>query len=136
MPAPVNLRRNPKAEPVAEPWADPRLDEGLRQFNEGHHFHAHETWEGLWMGLEGGEKLFVQGLIVSAALLHQYGRRIPAGVVGHWDNAQDRLGPHRPAKWGVDVDGLLRNLAPYAEAADRGDWSLRPADVQIRREKA
>lgn len=134
MSGPLNLRRNRNAAPVAEPWNDPRLDEGIRLYNEGHHWHAHEAWEPLWMGLEGENKLFVQGLIMSAAMLHQYGRRVPRGVHNHWANVGQRLQRHRPAQWGVDVDGLLRQLAPFAEAAGRDDWTLQPGAVRIHRQ--
>lgn len=133
MPGPVNLRRHPKAQPVTAPWDDPRLDEGLHLFNEGHHWHAHEAWEPLWMGLEGDEKLFVQGLIMAAAMLVQYGKHVPRGVANHWENVRMRLGG-RPARvWGIDVEGLMTQLTPYASAAAAGDWSLAPSAVRIRR---
>lgn len=135
MTGPLNLRRHPKASPVAEPWKDPRLDAGIRLFNDGHHWHAHEEWEPLWMGLEGDDKLFIQGLIMSAAMLHQYGRKVPKGVVNHWHNVLQRLPQHAPNKWGIDVAGLLARLRPYAEPVEAGDHSM-PLDhtaVRIRR---
>lgn len=130
---PLNLRRNRNAAPIERPWEDPRLDEGIRLYNDGHHWHAHEAWEPLWMGLEGDDKLFVQGLIMSAALLHQYGRKVPRGVSNHWANVTQRLGIQPDVKWGVDVVGLLTQLRPYVDAAARGDWGLVPAQVRITR---
>ena len=91
MTGPLNLKRNRGTPPVERPWDDPRLDEGIGIYNEGHHWHAHECWEPLWMGLEGDDKLFVQGLIMSAAMLHQYGRKVPRGVHNHWANVTLRL---------------------------------------------
>lgn len=132
---PLNLRRNRNTPPVERPWDDPRLDEGIRIYNEGQHWHAHECWEPLWMGLEGDDKLFVQGLIMSAAMLHQYRRRVARGVHNHWANVTLRLQPQRPTKWGVDVEGLLGQLVPYAEAAARGDFGLDPGAVRIHRER-
>ena len=135
MGAPLNTRRHPSAAPVARPWEDPRLDEGLRLFNDGHHWHAHEAWEPLWMGLEGDDKLFVQGLIMAAAMLHQYERRVVRGVVNHHANAKVRLEPHRPAKWGLDVEALLHDLARYGDPVAAGDDAM-PLDagaVRIRR---
>jgi predicted metal-dependent hydrolase len=41
--------------------------EGVRLFNAGYHWEAHEEWEDLWRELEGGEKEFVQGFIQAAA---------------------------------------------------------------------
>ena len=131
MTGPLNLRRHPDAAPVARPWEDPRLDEGIRLYNDGHHWHAHEAWEPLWMGLEGDEKLFLQGLIMSAAMLHQYGRKVANGVRNHWANVQVRLPPHRPAKWGIDVDGLLAQLEPYAATAASHSWGLDVKAVRI-----
>ena len=136
MTGPLNRSRNRNTPPVERPWDDPRLDEGIAIYNEGHHWHAHECWEPLWMGLEGDDKLFVQGLIMSAAMLHQYGRRVEKGVHNHWANVTLRLEPHRPAKWGIDVDGLLRQLSGYAAAAAEGDWHLQPGHVHIRRQKS
>jgi uncharacterized protein len=133
---PLNLRRNRNTPPVADPERHPSFGEGLRLFNEGHHWHAHEALEPLWMGLEGDDKLFVQGIIMAAAMLHQYGRRVAKGVANHWANVELRLGMHRPEKWGVDVDGLLRQLERYKVAAEAGDWSLQPGAVQVRRVKA
>lgn len=133
---PLNLKRHPKAEPVARPWLDPRLDEGIALYNDGHHWHAHESWEPLWMGLGGDDKLFLQGLIMSAAMLHQYERKVGNGVRNHWANVQVRLPPHRPAKWGVDVDGLLDQLEPYAATAASGAWGLDPKAVRIQRGKS
>lgn len=132
---PLNTSRNRRADPIAEPWSHPALEEGIRLFNRGEHWHAHEAWEPLWMGLEGDDKLFVQGLIMAAALLVQYGRRVPRGVGNHWANVRLRLEPHLPAKWGIDVAGLLLQLRPYAEPVVAGDhrMGLDPARVRIGR---
>lgn len=131
---PLNLRRHPSAAPVADPASDPRLEEGRVLFNGGHHWHAHEAWEPLWMGLEGDEKLAIQGFIMAAAMLVQYGKGVGRGVANHWANVALRLEPRsREGVWGLDVADLLRQLAPFAAAAQRGDFALRPRDVQLRR---
>jgi predicted metal-dependent hydrolase len=130
---PLNIRRHPKAQPVADPASDPRLDEGIRLFNEGHHWHAHEAWEPLWMGLEGDDKLFLQGLIMAAAMLHQHEGRVERGVANHWANVQARLAHQPRGKWGVDVDDLLRQLERYA--ADAGSWRLDARKVHLARAK-
>ncbi|MHB8632954.1 MAG: DUF309 domain-containing protein [Thermoplasmatota archaeon] len=129
----LNVRRNPAHPAVADPQTDPRLGEGIRLFNAGEHWHAHEAWEPLWMALEGDEKLFLQGLIMAAAMLVQYGRRVPRGVANHWANVQFRLAPKGPRHWGIDVQGLLGELAGVARAAALGDFESPPA-VHIHRE--
>lgn len=136
LPDPANVHRHPDAEPIPDPAGHAWLDEGIAEFNAGRHWHAHEAWEHLWLGLEGDDKLFVQGLIMAAAMLHQYGRGVERGVVNHWANVQRRLPKHAPRKWGIDVAGLLEQLAGLAEPvvlgeAPRGD----PAIVRIERQR-
>lgn len=112
-------KRHPRAEPVHDPAASPLLSEGIDLFNAGKHWHAHEAWEQLWLGLEGDEKRFVQGLIMAAAMLHQYKRGVVRGVVNHHQNVLERVSAHAPERWGIDVQGLLAQLARFAEAAGR-----------------
>ncbi len=121
--------------PDLPPELEPLLDEGIAIFNEGRHWHAHEAWEDLWKQLEGDAKEYVQGLIMAAAMLVHYERTNPAGVAKHWQNVQDRLPPHAPATWGVQVRGLLAQLKDYAKTAAEGAdaMTLDPGLVQIER---
>ena len=128
---PLNLKRHPTASPVTNPASDPRLDEGIELFNSGEHWHAHEAWEPLWMGLEGDEKLFLQGFIMAAAMLVQHKKRVARGVANHWANVQQRLVGNGPRRWDIDVAGFLRQLEPYA--ADAGHWRLDASRVRIGR---
>jgi uncharacterized protein len=121
--------------PPTKPQDDARLEEGIRIFNEGHHWHAHEAWEALWLELEGDDKTFLQGLIMAAALLVHYDRKNPAGVAKHWRNVQERLTPHAPLHWRIDVEGLLEQLKTYVAASVLGPaaMTLESSAVQIRR---
>jgi hypothetical protein len=132
---PINTRRHPNVEPIPDPAGHPWLADGLAEFNAGRHWHAHEAWEHLWLGLEGDDKMFVQGLIMAAAMLHQHGRRITRGVLNHWENVVSRLSPHVPKKWGLDVAGFLGQLAPYAIDAESGAYALDAAHVQVHGER-
>ncbi|HEX2066842.1 MAG TPA: DUF309 domain-containing protein [Candidatus Thermoplasmatota archaeon] len=134
MTGPLNTSRNRNAPPIADPASHPALEEGRALFNRGEHWHAHEAWEPLWMGLEGDDKLFVQGLIMAAAMLVQYGKGVRRGVQNHWANVTLRLRPHAQGRWGVDVARLLADLAPYAEDASAARPMQRdPGAVRIHR---
>lgn len=124
--APVNRKRHPAHPPIEDPASSPLLDDGIAEFNAGRHWHAHEAWEHLWLCLEEDDKVFVQGLIMAAAMLHQYTRGVARGVRNHWANVQARLPQHAPKKWGIDVAGLLDQLEPYVDRP-----GLDPADVHI-----
>ena len=134
MTGPLNTSRNRNTPPILAPWNHPALEEGRRLFNHGEHWHAHEAWEPLWMGLEGEDKLFVQGLIMAAAMLVQYRKGVRRGVHNHWANVTLRLRPHAGGKWGVDVARLLADLTPYGEDADgAGPLARSVQDVKVHR---
>lgn len=124
-----NRRRNPNVEPIATPEGSPYLAEGRVLFNSGQHWHAHEAWEHLWLGLEGDDKVRIQGLIMAAALLVQYGKDVRQGVINHGKNVRARLGD-APRGWaGLDVPDLLEQLTPFIEDA-AGDADL-TRDVRL-----
>jgi hypothetical protein len=52
-------------------WTQGALADGLRRYNAGEYFTAHEAWETVWLGANEQDKTFLQGLIqVSAAFHH------------------------------------------------------------------
>jgi predicted metal-dependent hydrolase len=46
------------------------LAEGLRLYNSGELFNAHEQWESVWLTASEPEKTFLQGLIQVTAAFH------------------------------------------------------------------
>ncbi len=52
---------------------DARYLGGVRFFNEGDFFEAHEVWEDLWLNTAGPERRFYQGLIQAAVALYHFG---------------------------------------------------------------
>ena len=49
----------------------PLLEQGVREFNEGLFFQAHETWEEIWVVSPWPVRNFLQGIIqVAAAFVH------------------------------------------------------------------
>ncbi|MFY9680343.1 MAG: DUF309 domain-containing protein [Candidatus Sulfotelmatobacter sp.] len=51
-------------------WTEGALAEGLRLYDAGEFFTAHEAWESVWLKLPGPEKTFLQGLIQVTAAFH------------------------------------------------------------------
>jgi hypothetical protein len=122
----LNRRRNPNVAPIMDAAASPYLQAGLNLFNAAEHWHAHEEWEHLWLGLEGDEKLFLQGLIMAAAMLVQYEKKIQRGVENHFQNVRARVAGL--AYWGIRGDELLEQLRPFLTVPD-----LEAGTVQILR---
>ncbi|MBI1808149.1 MAG: DUF309 domain-containing protein [Ignavibacteria bacterium] len=46
---------------------DDQFQEGVKLFNSGYHWEAHEVWEDVWRAQEGDSKIFVQGFVQMAA---------------------------------------------------------------------
>jgi predicted metal-dependent hydrolase len=63
-------------------WSQGELHEGLRCYELGAFFEAHEHWELVWLAAREPEKTFLQGLIqVAASFHHYYRRRNSAGTL-------------------------------------------------------
>lgn len=101
---------------------DNALAEGLRLFDAGEFYEAHDAWEPLWMEAEGTERFFVQGLIELAGALHK-GLRMhhPTGMESLAHQAAQKLAHvsrKRPALGGLDV-AAVAVLAHDIETAAR-----------------
>lgn len=99
------------------PTPDPRYFEGIRLFNEGEYYEAHEVWESLWLEDGSDERRFYQGLIQAAVscLHHERGNRTGAESLFH--SATAKLLPYRPVCLGLDVDRFLADFAAWYAAA-------------------
>src|SRR5215831_17675691 len=88
---------------------------GLKFFNSGMYFQAHEVWEDLWRATDGRLKLFYQGLIQAAVGLHHWQRNNPVGTRGQLTKAIQKLSAFGRAEQGIDVEDLIRQLTLIRE---------------------
>jgi predicted metal-dependent hydrolase len=74
-----------------EPWQTQLWQKGLKEFNQGSYYQAHETLEDLWKTLEPPYKRGVQGLIqIAVAMVHRE-RGNFKGASGVWQKALSNL---------------------------------------------
>ena len=71
------------------------LNDGITKFNTGRYWHAHEDWEEMWKSLKVREVeqryvLGIQGLIQTTALMLQYERQKPQGIIKMWSKLTDK----------------------------------------------
>jgi hypothetical protein len=93
------------------------LEKGIAQFNSHDFWHAHESWEELWLAAEGERREFLQGLIQLAAAYHHVSRGTsPGGAV--------RL-----------FEAALRRLAPFPEGFERVIRTTACATASLHRER-
>jgi len=97
-------------------WISGPLAEGLRLYNTGEYFEAHEAWETVWLAATEPQRTFLQALIqITAAFEHLKRNDNHLGASRLLSAALRRLGPYEPFFGNVDVD-LLR-----ADMRDRLD---------------
>ena len=51
-------------------WTQGALADGLRRYDAGEFFTAHEAWETVWLEAREPDKTFLQGLIQVTAAFH------------------------------------------------------------------
>jgi uncharacterized protein len=110
----------------------PQLAEGIRLFNQGRWFEAHEVLEDAWRAEPTDLRRLYQGLIqVGVGLLHARRGNL-RGALAVLDRGLANLEPFAPHRMGVDVGRLLREAAAARArlAAPGGleafDWSEAP----------
>jgi len=95
------------------------LDEGVALFNDHRFWHAHESWETIWLEAKDPEKRFLQGLIQLAAAYHHVQRGTLRGAGRLFDAALAKLEPFPAGYGGVDraqvVEAAKRHRMRIAE---------------------
>jgi predicted metal-dependent hydrolase len=89
------------------------LAEGIRLFNQGNFFQAHEAWEQAWKRAEGEEKTFYQGLIQAAVALCHVQRGNYAGAVSVYLKSWPRLARFPPVWMGIELGRFRSELRRY-----------------------
>ncbi len=89
-------------------WTQGALAEGLRRYNTGEYFAAHEAWESVWLAAPEPEKTFLQGIIQVAAAFEHHRRNNALGITRLLTAALRRLDPLPSTSGGLDLD-LLRD---------------------------
>jgi uncharacterized protein len=84
-------------------WTTGALAEGLRLYDAGEFFTAHEAWESVWLKAPEPEKTFLQGLIQVTAAFHHLQRNNRLGSVLLLQAALRRLDRCPPNFGGISV---------------------------------
>jgi uncharacterized protein len=118
--------------------ARPEFEEGMRLYNEGEFYEAHEQWEILWLAEEDDEpRVFLQGLIQLTSAFHKlFGQRRPDGAARLLERALTKLDRYPPSYLGVALDQLrdgarsclpaMTELAQQELGPERFDRALVP----------
>jgi hypothetical protein len=91
-------------------WTQGPLAQGLRHYNAGEFFAAHEAWESVWLTTPQPEKTFLQGLIQVTVAFHHLQRSNPLGATRLLTAALHKLEPHSPSFCGISTTPLCEDI--------------------------
>lgn len=89
--------------------------EGIRLFNVGEFWHAHEQWEACWMIAREPETTFYQGIIQAAAALVHWQRGNPRGLRRNWEKGRPKLVALPPVMLGLDLHALIADMDRFVK---------------------
>ena len=105
---------------VSDVTFDPLYLKGIRFFNRGDFFEAHDVWEELWMQCEESARLFYQGLIQAAVLLLHFENGNQIGARKLCRSSREKLSLYGPRFQGLDIfpfiDAVQSHMNPSTDS--------------------
>lgn len=96
------------------------LGEGIKFFNSGCYFEAHEAWEDLWRTTQGPIRLFYQGLVQAAVGLHHLNKGNLNGARAQLTKSVAKLEQYPGAFCQIDNGKLVEDLRQVLSARQPG----------------
>jgi uncharacterized protein len=115
-------------------WIDGALAEGLRLYDAGEFFTAHEAWESVWLCSPEPEKTFLQGLIQVTAAFHHSRHDNPLGTVLLLEAALRRLERYPAYFGGISVALLRDDIRERLRMLEAGEAAPQLSPPRIRPE--
>ena len=113
-------------------WTQGALAEGLRLYDAGEFFAAHEAWESVWMASQEPEKTFLQGLIQVTAAFHHLQRNNPLGTTLLLQAALRRLEGYPASFGGISVTVLCEDIRERLQTLETSEPAPQLASARIR----
>jgi hypothetical protein len=113
-------------------WREGPLAKGLRLYEAGEFFTAHEEWETVWLLSPDPEKTFLQGLIQLTAAFHHLQRDNRLGTILLLQAALRRLDIYPDSFGGISVALLCSEIRERLRSLEAGDPASRLIPPKIR----
>jgi len=98
--------------------ADERFEEGIRLFNDGEFFDAHEVWEDLWHDYRLDDRSFLQSLIQLAAGFYHAQCNNEKGARSQLSKGLEKLGGYLPAHQSIRSGMLVTDVEKWLGSYD------------------
>ena len=112
-------------------WIHGDLAEGLRRYDAGEFFAAHESWEIVWLAAFEPDKTFLQGLIQVTAAFHHVQRENYIGAERLLSAALRKLEPYPPTYARLSVALLRDDIRDTLQALRSGQLPLELSPPRI-----
>jgi uncharacterized protein len=112
-------------------WTQGALAEGLRRYDAGEFFTAHEAWETVWLEAQEPDKTFLQGLIQVTAAFHHLQRNNPLGAARLLHAALRRLERYPEGFGGIAVTVLCCDIRERIQAVSANEPARELARARI-----
>lgn len=86
------------------------IQEGVRLFNEGYFFEAHDVLEDAWRVEHGEPRLFLQGLIQVCAGFHHFQNGNLSGALALLERGADKMRRYPARYMGFDAATLIAQI--------------------------
>jgi len=113
-------------------WSTGELAEGLRLYEAGEFFTAHEAWESVWLKAPEPEKTFLQGIIQVTAAFHHLRNNNRLGTVLLLQAALRRLDLYPDSFGGISVAPLCGEIRERLRMLDAGEPASQLRSPRIR----
>tara|TARA_B100000029_G_scaffold334439_1_gene326546 strand:+ start:1732 stop:2112 length:381 start_codon:yes stop_codon:yes gene_type:complete len=107
--------------------------QGIRAFNEGNYYDAHEFWEDLWSDYYFSDRLYVQGLIQMSVGYYHITNQNLKGAKGLFNKCVPKLEKFQNNETrGLNLADLIQSVRNSYDCVSRiedttqFDWSLAP----------
>lgn len=95
--------------------------EGIRLFNAGEFWHAHEQWESCWLRAGEPDATFYKGIIQAAAALVHWKKGNPRGLARNWQKSRAKLVGLPPVMNALDLAALIAEMDQFVAANGIGE---------------
>jgi predicted metal-dependent hydrolase len=114
-------------------WTEGDLAEGLRLYDAGEFFNAHEAWESVWLRSPEPEKTFLQGLIQVTAAFHHLQSNNRLGTVLLLQAGLRRIERYAPGFGGISVRLVCDDIREQLRLLEAGEPASCLVAPRIRR---
>jgi uncharacterized protein len=122
--------------PAIPPWDNASvqtngLAAGIRLFNDGEFFEAHEVLEDTWRAAPPQDKAFLQGLVQLAVAFHHFSTGNKVGAASVLNKGKCNLENYPHAHKGVEVASLISRITEWQQALADGHPPGSPPQIHF-----